>query len=107
MAVDPGSLVMTVAGVGRVPAEFDAAGRTLSWQIREPLRSNECRVSVSFRGANAPQTTSLRWRFFVDLVSAYLPEAPEQLATPEEITIPETGAPEETGETPDDGTAPR
>jgi peptidoglycan/xylan/chitin deacetylase (PgdA/CDA1 family) len=107
MAVDPGSLVMTVAGVGRVPAEFDAAGRTLSWQIREPLRSNECRVSVSFRGATAPQTTSLRWRFFVDLVSAYLPEAPEQLATPEEITIPETGAPEETGESPDDGTAPR
>ena len=97
-AIDPGSLVMTVAGFGRVPAVFDAGSRTFRWQVVEPLRSNECRVTVSFRRAGAAPPDSLNWRFFVDLVSAYLPEAPEQLATPEEITLPEAAEPEATGD---------
>jgi len=96
--VDPGSLVMTVAGFGRVPAVFDAASRTFRWQVSEPLRSNECRVSVSFRKAAADSPDTLNWRFFVDLVSAYLPEAPEQLATPEEITLPEAAGTEASGD---------
>jgi hypothetical protein len=103
-AIDPGSLVMTVAGFGRVPAVFDAGSRTFRWQVSEPLRSNECRVTVSFRRAGAVPPDTLNWRFFVDLVSAYLPEAPEQLATPEEVALPEPAEPEtpaDTGSGPD------
>lgn len=72
---DPASVVMRVSGFGEVPAEFDAATKTTSWQVNRPLRQPTCQVSVSWKGADGkPVEPALRWSFRLDREAAYQPE---------------------------------
>ena len=94
--IDPASVVMKIAGLGTVPAVFDAAAGKISYQMREALRSNECQVYLTFKRAAEPKPDGVNWRFAVDLVAHYLPEPPPVLpeaAVPEGVmTLPEENA---------------
>ena len=97
--IDPASVVMKIAGLGTVPAVYDAAAGKISYQMRETWRSNECQVYVSFKRAGETKPDAVTWRFAVDLVAFYLPEAPPELpeaAVPEGVMM----MPEEAGASP-------
>ncbi len=86
--IDPATVVMKIAGFGTMPAVYDAAAGTISYQMREPLRSAECQVFVTFRRAGEAKPDAVNWRFSVDLVAHYLPEPPPVL----QETIPADAA---------------
>ena len=74
-SLDPESLVMLVAGFGRVPATWDADAKSLTWQVNRRLRTPTCRVEVSWKDENGKTTeTPLRWTFRIDPEEAYLPQ---------------------------------
>lgn len=73
--LDPKTLVMKVGGFGEVPAIFDEATRSYSWQINRRLRSPVCQVAVSWLDSKGkPPEIPLRWSFRIDPEAAYLPE---------------------------------
>jgi hypothetical protein len=77
--IDPASIEMKIAGFGKVPAQFDAVAKTISWLVTEPLRTSECQVFVTFKRSGETKPDLVSWRFFIDLVALYLPEEPEKL----------------------------
>ncbi len=95
--IDPASVVMKIAGLGTVPAVFDAAAGKISYQVMETLRSNECQVYLTFKRTGEPKPDAVNWRFAVDLVAHYLPEPPpvlQEAAVPEGVmTLPEETTP--------------
>jgi peptidoglycan/xylan/chitin deacetylase (PgdA/CDA1 family) len=84
--IDPASVVMKIAGFGAVPAVYDAAAGTISYQMKEALRSQECQVYVTFKRAAESKPDSVNWRFSIDLVANYLPEPPPEL---KQAVVPE------------------
>ncbi len=72
--LDPKTLVMKVGGFGEVPAVFDEATRSYSWQVNRRLRSPVCQVAVSWLDSKGkPPEVPLRWTFRIDPEAAYLP----------------------------------
>jgi len=72
--LDPATLVMKVGGFGEVPATFDAATKSFSWQVNRRLRSPVCQVSVSWLDSQGkPPEIPHRWSFRLDPEAAYLP----------------------------------
>lgn len=72
--IDPESIVMRVAGFGKVPAVWDEEKKTFSWQINRPLRIPSCEVSVQWRlNDHREYELPMRWSFRVDLEAAYQP----------------------------------
>lgn len=71
---DPKTLVMKVGGFGEVPAIFDEATKSFSWQVNRRLRSPVCQVAVSWLDSKGkPPEVPLRWSFRNDPEAAYLP----------------------------------
>ena len=71
---DPKTLVMKVGGFGEVPATFDEATKSFSWQVNRRLRSPVCQVAVSWLDSKGkPPEVPLRWSFRIDPEAAYLP----------------------------------
>ena len=73
--LDPASIVMRIAGFGRVPASFDPETQIISWTPNRRLRHPICRVEVNWRDTNgkAPEKP-LQWSFQIDRDAAYLPD---------------------------------
>ena len=73
--IDPETVVMRIAGFGKVPATFDENSKTISWTVNRPLRFTTCTVSVQWRikGNNTSEPT-LNWTFVIDREAAYLPK---------------------------------
>lgn len=72
--LDPKTLVMKVGGFGEVPATFDEATKSYSWQVNRRLRSPVCQVAVSWLDSKGkPPEVPLRWSFRIDPEAAYLP----------------------------------
>jgi peptidoglycan/xylan/chitin deacetylase (PgdA/CDA1 family) len=63
-AVDPASIKMRVAGLGIVPAQFDARTHMLVYKPTQPFRPGDVTVIVSATAKNQPVET--RWRFKID-----------------------------------------
>lgn len=63
-AIDPASIKMRVAGLGIVPAQFDAKSHLLSYKPTQPLRPGDVTVIVSATAKNQPVET--RWKFKID-----------------------------------------
>jgi peptidoglycan/xylan/chitin deacetylase (PgdA/CDA1 family) len=63
-AVDPASIKMRVAGLGIVPAQFDAKTHMLVYKPAQPLRPGDVTVIVSATAKNQPVET--RWKFKID-----------------------------------------
>ncbi|MBT8036772.1 MAG: polysaccharide deacetylase family protein [Verrucomicrobiae bacterium] len=76
--LDPSSIVMRVAGFGKVPATYDAASKTISWKLNRRLRSGTCQVSVQWRTMGAQQYEEpMTWIFRIDREAAYQPTLPQ------------------------------
>lgn len=82
--IDPASVTMTVAGFGKVPAEFDPEAGRIRYRLKEPLRNKDCQVYVRFRRPSEDKADEVSWKFFVDLLAHYLPETDKhtEKATP-------------------------
>jgi peptidoglycan/xylan/chitin deacetylase (PgdA/CDA1 family) len=63
-SVDPASIKMRVAGLGIVPAQYDAKSHLLSYKPTHPLRAGDVTVIVSATAKNQPVET--RWKFKID-----------------------------------------
>jgi peptidoglycan/xylan/chitin deacetylase (PgdA/CDA1 family) len=69
------SIVMRVAGFGKVPATYDGPSKTTSWKLTRRLRSRTCQVSVQWRTIGATKYVQpMTWIFRVDREAAYQPK---------------------------------
>ena len=76
--LDPETLVMRVAGFTKVPAVFDPATKTLSWQVNRTLRTANCQVIVTWQDLEGESPEKpLRWSFQIDREAAYLNQGQE------------------------------
>ena len=62
--VDPKSGEMRVSGIGLVPAKYDAATKTVSFQVVQPLRDKTYTVILTANVAGKRAET--RWTFNFD-----------------------------------------
>jgi peptidoglycan/xylan/chitin deacetylase (PgdA/CDA1 family) len=62
--VDPASIKMRVAGLGIVPAQYDAKTHMLTYKPAQPLRPGDVTVIISATSKNQPVET--RWKFKID-----------------------------------------
>lgn len=75
--IDAQSIVMRVAGFGKVPAAYDAPSKTISWSVNRRLRSRTCQVSVQWRSTGATKYEQpMTWIFRIDREAAYQPAQP-------------------------------
>lgn len=73
--LDPATLVMKIAGFGKVPAIFDAETGRFTWTPNRRLRHPICRVEVTWNDTDGkPPEKPLAWSFQLDRESAYLGE---------------------------------
>ncbi len=93
--LDPASIEMKIAGIGKVPAQYHAAEKKITWLMNETLRGSECQVLVTFKRKDEPKPDLVSWRFFIDLVAHYLPDEPGKL---EKATVVEEAVLTQPGE---------
>ncbi len=73
--IDVQSIVMRVAGFGKVPATYDAPSKTISWPVNRRLRSRTCQVSVQWRSIGATKYEHpMTWIFRIDREASYQPK---------------------------------
>jgi peptidoglycan/xylan/chitin deacetylase (PgdA/CDA1 family) len=76
-ALDKGTVVMRVSGLGPVPAEFDEASKNLSYTIPNPLRPGSYTVIVAAKAKGRPVETRWAFTFNPDGASAPADPSPE------------------------------
>lgn len=78
--IDESSIVMRVAGFGKVPATYDPETKTIKWKVNRRLRSHHCTVSIQWRlaGEKSYQPT-MEWTFVIDKEAAYTPKTAPSL----------------------------
>ncbi len=67
----PDSLVMRVSGFGGVPVEYDAANQTVSYQVQQKLRADDCSVVLGFKRTGGDKEELLTWKFRVNQKAIY------------------------------------
>ena len=76
--VDPESIIMRVAGFGKVPANYNAADQTISWKINRRLRARSCKASVQWKLLNSSKyQKAMTWSFKVNREASYQPKTPK------------------------------
>ena len=70
--LDPGTLSMSISGVGAVNAVFDEETREFSYRPVQRLRLPTYWVNVRFKREGKTRLDLVRWRFSVDAVASYL-----------------------------------
>jgi peptidoglycan/xylan/chitin deacetylase (PgdA/CDA1 family) len=63
-AIDPGSVEMRVAGLGKVDASFDPKSTTVAYQVTQRLKDKTCTVIVSAKSGGKKVET--HWTFNID-----------------------------------------
>jgi peptidoglycan/xylan/chitin deacetylase (PgdA/CDA1 family) len=79
-ALDKGSVVMRVSGLGAVPAEYDEASKNLSYTVPNPLRPGGYTVIVGAKSNGRPVET--RWTFTFNPDGASVPADPSAAELP-------------------------
>lgn len=75
--IDVESIVMRVAGFGKVPATYNASTKTVSWTVSRRLRSRTCSVTVQWRTKGSTQYEKpMTWAFRINREAAYQPVSP-------------------------------
>jgi peptidoglycan/xylan/chitin deacetylase (PgdA/CDA1 family) len=75
--IDVESIVMRVAGFGKVPASYDASTKIFSWKVNRRLRSRTCSVTVQWRNKGSSQYEKpMTWTFRINREAAYQPTNP-------------------------------
>ena len=73
--LDEASLIMRVAGFGKVPANYNPQTKTISWKVNRRLRSHHCTASVQWKTIDAKShQPALEWTFVIDKEAAYTPK---------------------------------
>lgn len=72
--LDPGSVEMRVSGFGQVPAKFDPASKTISFQVPTPLTDKSYTVIISAKSQGKRVET--RWSFNFDPTGKTVGPAP-------------------------------
>ncbi|MEQ1749315.1 MAG: polysaccharide deacetylase family protein [Prosthecobacter sp.] len=72
--VVPESVRMRIGGLGVVPAHYDQATMTVTYQMPYKLRREDCAVTLNFKRTADQQDEVVNWRFKVNLAAAYVPE---------------------------------
>lgn len=70
--IDPESIVMRVAGFGKVPVQYDPTRKIAQWKVNRRLRGRSCDVSLQWRSLNDPDYEKpMTWTFLVNREAAY------------------------------------
>jgi peptidoglycan/xylan/chitin deacetylase (PgdA/CDA1 family) len=73
--LDETSIVMRVAGFGKVPATYDPETKTINWKVNRRLRSHHCSASVQWKLIDAESyQPAMEWTFVIDKEAAYTPK---------------------------------
>ncbi len=73
--LDVPSLIMRVAGFGKVPALYNSQTKTISWQVNRTLRSRTCEVILSWRiKGTTKYADPMTWIFRINREAAYQPQ---------------------------------
>lgn len=93
--VNPDSLVLRIAGFGRVAHQFNPATGMVTYQIPQRLRLESCAVQLSFRHAGSKDNELIGWTFQIDPLTDYLSSVstdPSPVETPA-TDLPATARP--------------
>ena len=72
--IDPSSLVMRIAGLGKVPHQYNAESKQVQFQINRRIRTATCSVSLQWRiKGQKDYKMPMRWTFAIHRTTAYLP----------------------------------
>jgi len=73
-SLDSTSIVMRIAGLGRVPHHFDEATQQVHFQLNRPLRVPTCEISLQWRLQEKKQyEMPMRWTFIINRQASYIP----------------------------------
>ncbi len=78
--IDPGSVKMRVSGIGAVVAHYDAATKTVSYQVAQPLQDKSVTVIISATVGGKQAET--RWDFNYDPAKATSATTPKPAGQP-------------------------
>ncbi len=78
--IEPNSVKMRVSGLGAVPARYDAASKTVSYQVAQPLLDKNVTVIISAVVGGRPAET--RWDFNYDSTKAAPAGSPRPVGKP-------------------------
>jgi hypothetical protein len=78
--IDPGSVKMRVSGLGIVPAMYDAASKTISYQVTQPLHGDACTVIIEAKMGG--KKAEAHWAFSLKEVAVKAKEAPAAAISP-------------------------
>lgn len=76
--IDPESIVMRVAGFGKVPAKYDPSNQSVSWTVNRQLRSRTCEASVQWKLIDeTKRKKSMSWTFKINREASYQVKSPD------------------------------
>jgi len=78
--IAPDSVKMRVSGLGLVPAKYDAASKTISYQVTQPLHGDAC--SVILEAKIGEKKAEAQWSFNLNEGGAKTKAAPTPQPTP-------------------------
>jgi peptidoglycan/xylan/chitin deacetylase (PgdA/CDA1 family) len=81
-ALDAGTVIMRVSGLGPVPAKFDPTSKNISYTVPAPLKPGSYRVIISAKSNGRPVETGWSFTFYPDGAPPAA-EAPAAPAAPE------------------------
>ena len=70
--VAPDSILLRVAGFGRVPHTYNPANGLVTYQIPQRLRLDSCGVQLTFRHAGSKENEVIGWTFQINKLADYL-----------------------------------
>ncbi len=95
--VVPESIILRVAGFGRVPHTFNPANGLVTYQVPQRLRLDSCGVQLTFRHAGSKENEVIGWTFQINKLADYLSS---------EVTVPGRNDPLPDGTTVSETTTP-
>jgi peptidoglycan/xylan/chitin deacetylase (PgdA/CDA1 family) len=78
--IDPGSVKMRVSGFGVVPAIYDAASKTISYQVTQPLHGDACTVIIEVKMGG--KKAEAHWTFTLKEATVKTKDAPASAMSP-------------------------
>ncbi len=95
--VDPESMILRVAGFGRVPHSYNPTSGLVTYQIPQRLRLDSCGVQLTFRHSGSKENEVIGWTFQINKLADYLSS---------DVTAPGRNDPLPEGATASDNSSP-
>ncbi len=73
--LDESSIIMRIAGFGKVPATYEPETKTIKWKVNRRLRTSHCTASVQWKFIDDKSyQPAMEWTFVIDKEAAYTPK---------------------------------